>query len=129
MFHYLMDRLVRTAVDGQRRTAKRTIALMCCAMEENALVPVVHLAERFPPFPPRHGPYAGNAMKPGLPILVTVKFDCSVLRMNLIGKRLHQWVIDVMAIGHVAELCVIDEEFDTTIYHLQGATKGFTCSH
>ena len=101
--------------------AKRTIALDVLRNGGERVVPVAHLTERFPSFPPRHGRFAGNVMNPGLPIMDSVKFDCNGLRIRSIGRSLHQWVEDVMAIGHVAELCVIDEEFDTTIYHLSMA--------
>ena len=33
--------------------------------------------------------------------------------------ELHAWVVAVVDAGHVPELCVVDDEFDATVYHLQ----------
>ncbi len=101
--------------------AKRTIALDVLRNGGERVVPVVHLRERFPALPAntwairweRHEPWASHR-------------GFSQVRLQrthdpLDWHELHRWVDDVRASGHVAELCVIDEEFDTTIYHLSTA--------
>ena len=98
--------------------AKRTIALDVLRNGGERVVPIVHLQSRFPSLPDntwavrweRHESWSTHA-------------GFSQVRLQrthdqLDWKELHQWVTDVQACGHVAELCVIDEEFDTTIYHL-----------
>lgn len=101
--------------------AKRTIALDVLRNGGERVVPVVHLAARFLSLPAetwairweRHEAWTSH------PGYSQVRLQRT--QDELDWKELHQWVNDVMAIGHVAELCVIDEEFDTTIYHLSMA--------
>ncbi len=82
------------------------------------VIPVAHLAERFEPFPKhtwavrweRHESWTSHS-------------GYSQVRLQrthdpLDWDELDAWVESVNSCGHVAELCVIDDEFDTTVYHL-----------
>ena len=101
--------------------AKRTIALDVLRNGGERVVPVVHLTERFPSLPEktwavrweRHESWSSH-------------HGFSQIRLQrtndtLDWKELSEWVRSVLAMEHVAELCVIDEEFDTTVYHLSMA--------
>ena len=97
---------------------RRIIAMDVLRNGGERVIPVKHLAARFDPFPEhtwavrweRHEAWMSH---PGL----------SQVRLQrthdpLDWDELNGWVSSVNACGHVAELCVIDDEFDTTIYHL-----------
>lgn len=101
--------------------AKRTIALDVLRNGGERVVPSVHLTTRFPSLPEntwairweRHEAWTTH------PGFSQVRLQRTHEQLD--WQELHQWVTDVQACGHVAELCVIDEEFDTTIYHLSMA--------
>ena len=98
--------------------AKRIIALDVLRNGGERVVPVVHLQERFPSLPERTWAIRWERHEAW-----TSHGGFSQVRLqrthdHLDWHELDQWVEDVLACGHVAELCVIDEEFDTTIYHL-----------
>jgi hypothetical protein len=97
---------------------QRTIALDVLRNGGERVVPVVHLEQRFGPLPngtwavrwERHEPWTSHE-------------GFSQVRLQrthdpLDWVELAAWVEGVHATGHVAELCVVDDEFDTTIYHL-----------
>lgn len=101
--------------------AKRTIALDVLRNGGERVVPAAHLTERFPSLPEktwavrweRHESWSSH-------------HGFSQIRLQrtndtLDWKELSEWVRSVLAMEHVAELCVIDEEFDTTVYHLSMA--------
>jgi hypothetical protein len=97
---------------------RRIIAMDVLRNGGERVIPVKHLSSRFDPFPEhtwavrweRHEAWKSH---PGL----------SQVRLQrthdpLDWDELNEWVSLVNTCGHVAELCVIDDEFDTTIYHL-----------
>lgn len=99
--------------------ALRVIAMDVLRNGGERVVPVVHLKERFPSLSSstwairweRHEVWSKH---PGY----------SQIRLHhtndhLDWSELLQWVDGVHQAGHVAELCVVDNEFDATIYHLQ----------
>ena len=98
--------------------ALRTIGMDVLRNGGERVVPIVHLRHRFSSLNPsswairweRHESWMHH---PGF----------SQIRLQhtndqLDWDELFQWVIDANQQGHVAELCVIDDEFDATVYHL-----------
>ena len=83
------------------------------------VIPAVHLKQRFPNLPAstwairweRHEPWTRHE---GFS-QVRIQRTHDLLDWN----ELNHWVASVHEFGHVAELCVIDDEFDATVYHLK----------
>ena len=98
--------------------ALRVIAMDVLRNGGERVVPAVHLRERFPSLSEftwairweRHESWT----KHGGFSQVRLQHTNDVLDWT----ELLQWVDDVHQAGHVAELCVVDNEFDATIYHL-----------
>ena len=81
-------------------------------------VPVSHLTDRFESLPSstwavRWERHEAWTQHPGYS---QVRLQRTHDQLN--WNELSTWVSNVNAMGHVAELCVIDDEFDATIYHL-----------
>ena len=97
---------------------RRTIALDVLRNGGERVVPVVHLASRYDSLPPatwaiRWERQEAWTAHPGH-TQVRIQRTHDPLDWDELGR----WVSDVHDCGHVAELCVIDDEFDTTVYHL-----------
>ena len=97
---------------------RRTIALDVLRNGGERVVPVEHLVSRFGSFPQatwavrweRHESWSSH---PGhTQIRIQRTHD------PLDWDELGQWVAEVHGLDHLAELVVIDDEFDTTVYHL-----------
>ena len=97
---------------------RRTIALDVLRNGGERVVPAQHLAGRYEQLPQatwairweRHEAWSthpGNTQ-------VRIQRTHDPLDWDELG----QWVSDVHGFGHLAELVVIDDEFDTTVYHL-----------
>lgn len=100
------------------RLALATIALDVLRNGGELVVPTVHLHERFPNLNA-----ATWAVRWERHETWTKHGGFSQVRLQhtsdaLDWRELLDWVIDVEASGHIAELCVVDDEFDTTVYHL-----------
>lgn len=97
---------------------RRTIALDVLRNGGERVVPVVHLNARFPPMPEatwavrweRHESWSSH---PGH-TQVRIQRTHDPLDWEELGR----WVVAVHDGGHLAELVVIDDELDTTVYHL-----------
>ena len=101
------------------RSAMKIIGMDVLRNGGELVVPCVHLNERFPSLHSatwalrweRHQSWKKHA-------------GFSQVRLQhtndlLDWDELLGWVDDVHSSGHVAELCVVDDEFDATIYHLE----------
>ena len=108
-------------VANDATVATRTIAMDVLRNGGERVVPAQHLQKRFPSLHPmtwairwqRHERWQKHG-------------GFSQIRLQrthdeLDWDELHLWVQTVHTAGHVAELCVIDDEFDATIYHLSTA--------
>ena len=97
---------------------RRTIALDVLRNGGERVVPVDHLGSRFTSLPQatwairweRHESWSSH---PGH-TQVRIQRTHDPLDWDELG----QWVADVHGFDHLAELVVIDDEFDTTVYHL-----------
>ena len=97
---------------------RRTIALDVLRNGGERVVPVTHLASRYDDLPSATWAIRWERQEtwtshPGH-TQVRIQRTHDPLDWNELGR----WVSDVHACGHLAELCVIDDEFDTTVYHL-----------
>ena len=97
---------------------QRTIALDVLRNGGERVVPVVHLEQRFGALPSSTWAIRWERHE-----LWTSHNGFSQVRLQrthdpLDWGELSCWVEDVHALGHVAELVVVDDEFDTTVYHL-----------
>ena len=98
---------------------RRAIALDVLRNGGERVVPVVNLVDRFGPFPSRtwairwerHEPWSTHAGHTQVRIQRT--------QDPLDWTELSSWVTEVRSMNHLAELCVIDDEYDTTVYHLE----------
>lgn len=100
------------------RAALRTIAMDVLRNGGERVVPVCHLKERFSNLHP-----ATWAIRWERQENWTQHQGCSQVRLHhthdeLDWEELYTWVNRVKRDGHVAELCVVDAEFDATVYHL-----------
>lgn len=96
----------------------RTVAMDLLRNGGELVVPRAQLGHRFPHLHPatwairweRHEPWTKH----------TGFSQVRVQHTNdpLDWDELHGWVADVLGGGHVPELCVVDDEFDATVYHL-----------
>lgn len=105
-------------VKATPRLALATIALDVLRNGGELVVPAVHLQHRFP-----HLNDATWAVRWERHETWTRHGGFSQIRLHhtsdgLDWQELLAWVSDVEASNHTAELCVIDDEFDTTVYHL-----------
>ena len=105
-------------VANDATVATRTIAMDVLRNGGERVVPAKHLQKRFPSLHPmtwairwqrherwqKHGGFS------------QIRLQRTHDEMD--WDELHLWVQTVHTAGHVAELCVIDDEFDATIYHL-----------
>ena len=98
--------------------AKRTIALDVLRNGGERVVPAVHLQERFPNLPDRTWAIRWERHEAWFSHHGFSQVRLQRTHDELDWHELEQWVKTVETHGHVAELCVIDEEFDTTIYRL-----------
>lgn len=98
--------------------AKRIIALDVLRNGGERVVPVVHLQHRFPSLPKSTWAIRWERHETWMSHEGYSQVRLQRTHDRLDWNELRTWVLDVQASGHVAELCVIDEEFDTTIYHL-----------
>ena len=97
---------------------RRTIALDVLRNGGERVVPAVHLGTRFDSLPKatwavrweRHESWSSH---PGH-TQVRIQRTHDPLDWDELGG----WVSHVHSVGHLAELVVIDDEFDTTVYHL-----------
>ena len=108
-------------LEKDEELAKRTIALDVLRNGGERVVPALHLQERFSSLPGRTWAVRWERHEPW-----TSHHGFSQIRLQrtndaLDWKELSTWVQNVLNMNHVAELCVIDEEFDTTVYHLSMA--------
>lgn len=98
--------------------ATRTVAMDILRNGGELVVPKVHLQERFSNLHP-----ATWAVRWERHEAWTKHSGFSQVRVHhtndpLDWDELHAWVTDVTASNHVPELCVVDDEFDATVYHL-----------
>lgn len=105
-------------VDTDTMVASRTIAMDVLRNGGERVVPVSHLTDRFESLPSstwavRWERHEAWTQHPGYS---QVRLQRTHDQLN--WNELSTWVSNVNAMGHVAELCVIDDEFDATIYHL-----------
>ena len=108
-------------LENDEELAKRTIALDVLRNGGERVVPAVHLQGRFSSLPDRTWAVRWERHEPW-----TSHHGFSQIRLQrtndaLDWRELSAWVQSVLDMNHVAELCVIDEEFDTTVYHLSMA--------
>ncbi len=112
------DEWFRSQLHQDGTLLRRIIAMDVLRNGGERVVPVDHLNERFESFPKftwavrweRHESWMSHT-------------GFSQVRLQrthdpLDWDELDAWVDSVNSLGHVAELCVIDDEFDTTVYHL-----------
>ena len=107
-----------TSLKDDTALLRRTIAFDVLRNGGERVVPVVHLASRYDNLPPatwaiRWERQEAWTAHPGH-TQVRIQRTHDPLDWDELGR----WVSDVHDCGHLAELCVIDDEFDTTVYHL-----------